>query len=144
MLGLFGWRIEGTFPDVPKFVLIVAPSNLTPLMLVRSFDAGEQQNVVNLAVLEGVDVVYIARFATKRILAINPNLLIFVEGTAVYPKDGASWTSKLRRQRSSPRSAGSSASRSSESESKTTRLGLTRSTVSKMVWVVLVSSTSDG
>jgi len=34
------------------FVLIVAPSNLTPLMLVRSFDAGEQQNVVNLAVLE--------------------------------------------------------------------------------------------
>jgi DHA3 family macrolide efflux protein-like MFS transporter len=34
------------------FVLIVAPSNLTPLMLVRTFDAGEQQNVVNLAVLE--------------------------------------------------------------------------------------------
>lgn len=25
MLGLFGWRIEGTFPDVPKFVLVVAP-----------------------------------------------------------------------------------------------------------------------
>lgn len=34
------------------FVLIVAPSNLTPLMLVRTFDEGEQQNVVNLAVLE--------------------------------------------------------------------------------------------
>lgn len=34
------------------FLLTVAPSNLTPLMLVRSFDAGEQQNVVNLAVLE--------------------------------------------------------------------------------------------
>jgi DHA3 family macrolide efflux protein-like MFS transporter len=34
------------------FVLIVAPSNLTPLMLVRSFDAGEAQNVINLAVLE--------------------------------------------------------------------------------------------
>lgn len=34
------------------FVLIVAPSNLTPLMLVRTFDAGEQQNVINLAVLE--------------------------------------------------------------------------------------------
>jgi DHA3 family macrolide efflux protein-like MFS transporter len=34
------------------FVLTVAPSNLTPLMLVRSFDAGEQQNVINLAVLE--------------------------------------------------------------------------------------------
>jgi DHA3 family macrolide efflux protein-like MFS transporter len=34
------------------FVLIVAPSNLTPLMIVRTFDAGEQQNVVNLAVLE--------------------------------------------------------------------------------------------
>ncbi len=34
------------------FVLTVAPANLTPLMLVRSFDAGEQQNVVNLAVLE--------------------------------------------------------------------------------------------
>jgi len=33
------------------FLLTVAPSNLTPLMLVRSFDAGEQQNVVILAVL---------------------------------------------------------------------------------------------
>lgn len=36
------------------FVLTVAPSNLTPLMAVRSFDAGEQQNVVNLAILEVV------------------------------------------------------------------------------------------
>ncbi len=36
------------------FVLTVAPSNLTPLMAVRTFDAGEQQNVVNLAVLEVV------------------------------------------------------------------------------------------
>lgn len=34
------------------FLLTVAPSNLTPLMAVRSFDAGEQQNVINLAVLE--------------------------------------------------------------------------------------------
>ena len=34
------------------FLLTVAPSNLTPLMVVRSFDAGEQQNVVNLALLE--------------------------------------------------------------------------------------------
>ncbi|MET0735288.1 MAG: MFS transporter, partial [Microbacterium sp.] len=34
------------------FVLTVAPSNLTPLMAVRSFDAGEAQNVINLAVLE--------------------------------------------------------------------------------------------
>ena len=34
------------------FLLAVAPSNLTPLMAVRSFDAGAQQNVVNLAVLE--------------------------------------------------------------------------------------------
>lgn len=34
------------------FVLTVAPSNLTPLMLVRSFPAGDAQNVVNLAVLE--------------------------------------------------------------------------------------------
>lgn len=34
------------------FLLTVAPSNLTPLMLVRSFDAGEQQNITNLAVLE--------------------------------------------------------------------------------------------
>lgn len=34
------------------FVLTVAPSNLTPLMLVRSFDAGDAQNVVNLAILE--------------------------------------------------------------------------------------------
>lgn len=36
------------------FVLTVAPSNLTPLMLVRSFPAGETQDVVNLAVLEVV------------------------------------------------------------------------------------------
>jgi MFS transporter, DHA3 family, macrolide efflux protein len=34
------------------FVLTVAPSNLTPLMLVRTFPAGATQNVVNLAVLE--------------------------------------------------------------------------------------------
>ena len=34
------------------FVLTVAPSNLTPLMLVRSFPSGEQGNVVNLAILE--------------------------------------------------------------------------------------------
>jgi DHA3 family macrolide efflux protein-like MFS transporter len=34
------------------FLLTVAPSNLTPLMLVRSFPAGESQDVVNLAVLE--------------------------------------------------------------------------------------------
>ncbi len=34
------------------FVLTVAPTNLTPLMLVRSFDAGEQQNVGYLAALE--------------------------------------------------------------------------------------------
>jgi DHA3 family macrolide efflux protein-like MFS transporter len=34
------------------FVLTVAPSNLTPLMLVRSFPSGEQGNVVNLALLE--------------------------------------------------------------------------------------------
>lgn len=34
------------------FLLTVAPSNLTPLMLVRSFPAGEAQDVVNLAVLE--------------------------------------------------------------------------------------------
>jgi DHA3 family macrolide efflux protein-like MFS transporter len=34
------------------FLLTVAPSNLTPLMLVRSFPASESQEVVNLAVLE--------------------------------------------------------------------------------------------
>src|SRR5688572_10150587 len=34
------------------FLLTVAPSNLTPLMLVRTFPAGEAQDVVNLAVLE--------------------------------------------------------------------------------------------
>lgn len=34
------------------FLLTVAPSNLTPLMLVRSFPAGTEQDVVNLAVLE--------------------------------------------------------------------------------------------
>jgi DHA3 family macrolide efflux protein-like MFS transporter len=34
------------------FVLAVAPSSLTPLMVVRSFPAGEQGDVVNLAILE--------------------------------------------------------------------------------------------
>ncbi len=34
------------------FVLAVAPSNLTPLMVVRSFPSDEQGNVVNLAILE--------------------------------------------------------------------------------------------
>ena len=34
------------------FLLMVAPSNLTPLMVVRSFPSGEQGNVVNLAILE--------------------------------------------------------------------------------------------
>ena len=34
------------------FLLTVAPSNLTPLMIVRSFPSGEQGDVVNLAILE--------------------------------------------------------------------------------------------
>jgi DHA3 family macrolide efflux protein-like MFS transporter len=34
------------------FLLTVAPSNLTPLMVVRSFPSGEAQDVVNLAILE--------------------------------------------------------------------------------------------
>jgi DHA3 family macrolide efflux protein-like MFS transporter len=34
------------------FLLAVAPSNLTPLMVVRSFPSGEQGDVVNLAILE--------------------------------------------------------------------------------------------
>jgi len=34
------------------FLLMVAPANLTPLMIVRSFPAGETQDVVNLAILE--------------------------------------------------------------------------------------------
>lgn len=34
------------------FILIVAPANLTPLMLVRSFAVNETQDVINLAVLE--------------------------------------------------------------------------------------------
>lgn len=37
---------------------------------------------------------HFAETAAQRILAINPNLLIFVEGTEVYSKDGVSWTSK--------------------------------------------------
>ncbi|MEU4392246.1 cellulase family glycosylhydrolase [Kribbella sp. NPDC023855] len=37
---------------------------------------------------------HFAETAAQRILAINPNWLIFVEGTEVYPKDGVSWTSK--------------------------------------------------
>jgi len=36
---------------------------------------------------------YVAETAAKKILAINPNVLILVEGIAVYPKAGASWTS---------------------------------------------------
>lgn len=34
------------------FVLTVAPSNLTPLLVVRSFSSGDQGDVVNLAILE--------------------------------------------------------------------------------------------
>ena len=34
------------------FVLTVAPANLMPLMLVRSFPSGEQGNVINLAIFE--------------------------------------------------------------------------------------------
>jgi DHA3 family macrolide efflux protein-like MFS transporter len=34
------------------FLLTVAPSNLTPLMVVRSFPSGEQGDVINLAILE--------------------------------------------------------------------------------------------
>jgi DHA3 family macrolide efflux protein-like MFS transporter len=34
------------------FVLTVAPSSLTPIMVVRSFPSGDQGNVVNLAILE--------------------------------------------------------------------------------------------
>lgn len=37
---------------------------------------------------------HFAETAAQRILAVNPNLLILVEGTEVYPKDGVSWTSK--------------------------------------------------
>ncbi len=35
---------------------------------------------------------YTAQTAAKRILAINPKLLIMVEGIEVYPRQGASWT----------------------------------------------------
>lgn len=36
---------------------------------------------------------HFAETAGKRILAINPNLLIFVEGIEIYPKDGKTWSS---------------------------------------------------
>ncbi|WP_240643792.1 cellulase family glycosylhydrolase [Antribacter gilvus] len=36
---------------------------------------------------------HVAETAGRRILAINPNLLIFVEGIEVYPREGKSWTS---------------------------------------------------
>lgn len=35
---------------------------------------------------------YAAETAAARVLAINPNLLIMVEGTEVYPKEGNDWT----------------------------------------------------
>ncbi|HHX58106.1 MAG TPA: cellulase family glycosylhydrolase [Clostridiales bacterium] len=35
---------------------------------------------------------HVAETAGKKILAINPNLLIMVEGTEVYPKEGYDWT----------------------------------------------------
>lgn len=55
-----GVRYVGTHPFVRWllmlfaiiFLLTVAPSNLTPLMVVRSFPSGEQGDVVNLAILE--------------------------------------------------------------------------------------------
>lgn len=36
---------------------------------------------------------HFAETAAKKILAINPNWLIFVEGIEIYPKDGVAWTS---------------------------------------------------
>jgi len=36
---------------------------------------------------------YVAETAAKKILAINPNVLVLVEGIEVYTKPGASWTS---------------------------------------------------
>jgi endoglucanase len=36
---------------------------------------------------------YAAETAAKRILAINPNLLVLVEGNQIYPRPGVSWTS---------------------------------------------------
>lgn len=36
----------------------------------------------------------VAEEASKRIMAVNPNLLILVEGIEVYPTDGVTWTSK--------------------------------------------------
>jgi DHA3 family macrolide efflux protein-like MFS transporter len=68
------------------FVLAVAPSSLTPLMVVRSFPSGEQGNVVNLAILEvsfSVGMVagglVVATFAAKwdRIRLIAGSSLVF-------------------------------------------------------------------
>jgi endoglucanase len=36
---------------------------------------------------------YVAETAAKRILAINPKVLVLVEGIQVYPKPGATWSS---------------------------------------------------
>lgn len=36
---------------------------------------------------------HFAETASRKILAINPNWLVFVEGIEVYPKEGVSWTS---------------------------------------------------
>jgi aryl-phospho-beta-D-glucosidase BglC (GH1 family) len=38
---------------------------------------------------------YAAETCANRILAINPNMLIVVEGIECYPKDGKTWTSKV-------------------------------------------------
>jgi endoglucanase len=38
---------------------------------------------------------YAAETCANRILAINPNMLIMVEGIECYPKDGKTWTSKV-------------------------------------------------
>ena len=39
---------------------------------------------------------YTAEETARRILAINPNVLILVEGIEVYPVDGKTWTSKVK------------------------------------------------
>ncbi len=66
------------------FVLAVAPSNLTPLMVVRTFPSGEQGDVVNLAILEMVfSVGMVAGGILVAMLASGWNRITLIAGSSL-------------------------------------------------------------
>ncbi len=66
------------------FVLTVAPSNLTPLMVVRSFPSGDQGDVVNLAILEiSFSIGMVAGSLIVAALAARWNRIVLIAGSSL-------------------------------------------------------------